>query len=448
MYILKHVNIIHLWGGKNIDINFKDDVNILIGNNGAGKTTVINILYGVLTANANIISKYDFHSILIELIDEGYSLDSKYIYATRFRRDYVGYEKEVYYEIEDERYHLVPDESNRLIYSRTEEKEDIKTRKINFVSEEQLRKILNEIVNITHISTNRNKFGHEQKNEDDAFSLGWYKTSQDKVKDIDDVLQDQLEGLKSYQIEKNNRIKEIALKYQKDILIETLIDVSLSYGRNELVKQLEGFTIKDKTKDLIQAYTNLGVIDPSNESKYRRKITSNLKNVFDVLNELKEKSFKNITIRDVAVLSLYKKLNQVVELSEYFKEETERELAALKDFKNIVNDFFLNKYIEIDFSGDLKLYILENGNEISIYELSSGEKQVLNILIESLLQRGRSNIFMADEPEISLHISWQSKIIKSIKSLNENAQVIIATHSPEVAGSYPSKIIDMGRVVK
>ena len=65
------------------------------------------------------------------------------------------------------------------------------------------------------------------------------------------------------------------------------------------------------------------------------------------------------------------------------------------------------------------------------------------LLTETLLQRNQTFIFLADEPELSLHIEWQSMVIRSIKALNRNAQIIVATHSPEIAGGWAENIIDM-----
>ncbi|HGO4974136.1 TPA: AAA family ATPase, partial [Klebsiella pneumoniae] len=84
-----------------------------------------------------------------------------------------------------------------------------------------------------------------------------------------------------------------------------------------------------------------------------------------------------------------------------------------------------------------------NSSEYDFKKLSSGEKQILILLTESLLQDGESKLFIADEPELSLHIDWQSKILPSIRMLNRSAQIIVATHSPEVAGEYPENILDM-----
>ncbi|HFW6085601.1 TPA: AAA family ATPase, partial [Salmonella enterica subsp. enterica serovar Enteritidis] len=79
--------------------------------------------------------------------------------------------------------------------------------------------------------------------------------------------------------------------------------------------------------------------------------------------------------------------------------------------------------------------------------LSSGEKQLLILFIETLLQQNKPFIYLTDEPELSLHIAWQRKIIPAIKQLNPNAQIIAATHSPEVASKYRNAIFDMEKLV-
>jgi predicted ATP-dependent endonuclease of OLD family len=43
-------------------------------------------------------------------------------------------------------------------------------------------------------------------------------------------------------------------------------------------------------------------------------------------------------------------------------------------------------------------------------------------------------ILLMDEPEISLHIGWQQRLIDIIRELNPNCQLIIATHSPSIFG--------------
>lgn len=69
---------------------------------------------------------------------------------------------------------------------------------------------------------------------------------------------------------------------------------------------------------------------------------------------------------------------------------------------------------------------------IGLEQLSSGEKQMLLILTTVFLQEEQPCVLLMDEPEISLHISWQDKLIDMIRSLNPNCQLILTTHSPNI----------------
>lgn len=73
--------------------------------------------------------------------------------------------------------------------------------------------------------------------------------------------------------------------------------------------------------------------------------------------------------------------------------------------------------------------IAENKN-IGLEALSSGEKHLLRLFVETLLI-GDSSILI-DEPELSLHVDWQRQLIADFRLLNNEAQLIVATHSPEV----------------
>ena len=77
--------------------------------------------------------------------------------------------------------------------------------------------------------------------------------------------------------------------------------------------------------------------------------------------------------------------------------------------------------------------ILKQWDEIlDLRLLSSGEKQLLTILMTVLLEDGDNTILLMDEPEVSLHIEWQQELIDTILLLNPNVQIILSTHSPAI----------------
>ena len=72
------------------------------------------------------------------------------------------------------------------------------------------------------------------------------------------------------------------------------------------------------------------------------------------------------------------------------------------------------------------------GEELTPYQLSSGEKQMLAILLTVLIEDNQHYVLFMDEPEVSLHVDWQQRLIDLIVELNPNVQVVLTTHSPAV----------------
>lgn len=78
---------------------------------------------------------------------------------------------------------------------------------------------------------------------------------------------------------------------------------------------------------------------------------------------------------------------------------------------------------------------LPNGDIISPANLSSGEKHLLRILLAAMTSENNSVI--VDEPELSMHIDWQRNLVGTAHTLNPNCQLILASHSPEIMAEIP-----------
>lgn len=125
--------------------------------------------------------------------------------------------------------------------------------------------------------------------------------------------------------------------------------------------------------------------------------------------------------------------NRIIELLTSGKPENQAKAAEISlpktHFQNLVDDLFsetgkkiLRQSNEIQFEQD--------GDILTPYQLSSGEKQMLVILLTVLVQDNQPCTLFMDEPEISLHVEWQQRLISLIRSLNPNVQIILTTHSP------------------
>lgn len=113
-------------------------------------------------------------------------------------------------------------------------------------------------------------------------------------------------------------------------------------------------------------------------------------------------------------------------------QEKAQQLAQEKThFQDLVDSLFCDTGKTIEREKN-ELSFTSFGESISPYKLSSGEKQMLIILLSVLVQNKRHYTLFMDEPEISLHIEWQQQLISLIRDLNPNTQIILTTHSPAV----------------
>lgn len=103
----------------------------------------------------------------------------------------------------------------------------------------------------------------------------------------------------------------------------------------------------------------------------------------------------------------------------------------LNDFRAVIDGMFkdTNKKINLEVI-EKSFSISSQENELDPVDLSSGEKQILIIFLTILLKENKPYILMMDEPENSLHSEWQINFVNNIRKLNQNVQIIIATHNP------------------
>lgn len=110
--------------------------------------------------------------------------------------------------------------------------------------------------------------------------------------------------------------------------------------------------------------------------------------------------------------------------------EKATEAAALKArFLDMVDELFAETGKRIDRQSN-ELAFVQYGEKLSPYILSSGEKQMLLILLTVLTEDRQPHVLFMDEPEASLHFEWQKSLISMVRELNPHAQVLLTTHSP------------------
>lgn len=126
--------------------------------------------------------------------------------------------------------------------------------------------------------------------------------------------------------------------------------------------------------------------------------------------------------------------NKMIELLSGDEEQRDRASTLSlpkRHFQDLVDELFGYTRKKIDRRSN-EIVFYQDGERLLPYKLSSGEKQMLVILLTVLVRDNSHCVLFMDEPEASLHIEWQQKLIGMIRSLNPNAQLILTTHSPAV----------------
>lgn len=126
----------------------------------------------------------------------------------------------------------------------------------------------------------------------------------------------------------------------------------------------------------------------------------------------------------------------VAEISDVQKDvdvaqEPQRKIAELVD-----SLFAGGKHVTL---GARDVSVSVGKTEIPLESLSSGEKQMLRILVECVA--ARRSCILIDEPELSMHVDWQHRLVECMRTVNPHAQIILATHSPEVMANLADSAI-------
>lgn len=125
----------------------------------------------------------------------------------------------------------------------------------------------------------------------------------------------------------------------------------------------------------------------------------------------------------------------------------ERKLVGdrLLTFEKLLAEFFNGKEVIINSADGMKIFTA-NKSILKETDLSSGEYHLLYLMVSALVTKQKGTILAIDEPEMSMHIAWQRKLIPALIECASGAEplFIFATHSPDLASSYSDSMIDLG----
>lgn len=423
MNIINRVKIEGFWGDRIIDIDFHKDVNFLIGVNGSGKTTVINLIAATLLADFQTLDKIDFKKIKIYLSEVDGRKKPK-IEVIKGETEYSPFNT-ILYRIKKKT------TAKYLDFSLDELEEEFHLRR-HPVSRRQKLHItqlnrgiiaeLNSLINVSWLSIHRASKSDRMPSDDS------YESSVDKK------LNQLSNALTRYFSELSSRVSEEISEFQKNLIVSLLTEETES----EIFSSVRKLDLNKEKKSLIEILEKLNISANSQLSRHFEKARI----AVEVLNKSSALDLTNLML----LVSSYRSHRVVQAWNDLLKKQ-ETILKPKSTFVKVLNNLFNHKNIHINDRNEIEV-TTSSGKIFSIWGLSSGEKQLLIILGEALLQGDSQWIYIADEPELSLHVKWQENLINNLLSINPNLQILCATHSPDIVGVFSDKIFDMEKEVK
>lgn len=121
--------------------------------------------------------------------------------------------------------------------------------------------------------------------------------------------------------------------------------------------------------------------------------------------------------------------------------------SAIRQLADTCNKYFVGKRVRYDDANFTAKVFDRQGKPLSWKSLSSGEKQVASLFTHLYLSPEESQIVLIDEPELSLSVRWQKLLLPDILASGRCKLLIAVTHSPFIyKNDLASYAVDLSRL--
>lgn len=425
MNILSKVFVDGFWGTKTINVSFHKDVNFFIGVNGSGKTTIINLIAAALSADFATLDRLEFNLIRIELqevggrrkpvieIEKSISEDSPYpsiIYRIKeksseqfktYSLDEFEEESMIRRRMSSRHYQIYLRQMNRGILAR-----------------------LSALANVSWLSI------HRATRSDNTSREESYEST------VDQKLDELGTSLVKYFSSLSTRVATEIAEFQRNVIVSLLTEQT----SGTVISSVKKLNLEEEKQSLVEIFNKLNI-----PTTARQKLDKHYRDVADSLRRFEE--HHALQLPDIMLLVNSYRSHKVVQDWNRLLEKQAEIFRPRDTFISVLNSLFQRKEIRITGRNELEV-VTQSGKTFSIRGLSSGEKQLIIILGEALLQQSSPWIYIADEPELSLHVKWQESLVSNLLKLNPEAQILCATHSPDVVSTYHDNVFDMEKEIR
>lgn len=472
------MEIVDLFGVKdnNRSIQFNKDITILVGKNGSGKTTVLNILNDVASKRFKNLFTYKFSSITI-VADEG-QIEIKH------RNDGSIVVKRLDVEKVNRNFKFEKNALEKL-------SKDIKNDKINLSKisnkeiDEEFYKFISSVYLEIELKSDENDFRVNNVYDEFAFNLKslYFPTYRRSEIDLNSLMlpikfREKVFRVREYDSEYGNMIlgnvifgftnkdiEELIVsrwrrigfveRHQLNSLVEEFISIFFDLKIDDVdTETISTINLADLKMNLEEAFKRTGILHGTikidefiEEIEWTKQYMIDMKNKdsegeqFIENEDLLKEFFVNIT-RYTQAINAYSKIQKILNLYKTTCEKIEKQKAPFRELEEKLADF-LEMKVEID---EKMKFIPQSTSKkyLRFEDLSAGEKQLVSMFVYTRLHM--TKIILIDEPELSLHVSWQRKFIENI--YKENSQLIMSTHTPFIISGFSDKVIEIGEVDK
>lgn len=436
-WVVNHMNstslrlfrIIGLFDRYNVELPFDKEVNIYIGENGLGKTTILNCLYFVLT------KKYvQLEAISFRRIEIAFRSSAKPIIINK--EDVIAYNQK-----RNSRYGVYDQDYLEFIMSEFH----IFPEKVEELTNDDIEHLIRRYADIQGlpIPMARKRFRYMLDIYQNTSKHGYVKGDEKKIHSLNRIINENLSERIIY-LPTYRRIENdfSSLNIRNDELNNS--ELLIRFGMSDVQKSIDGILdqIRNLAVDGFNRMTGILLgeyIEGSNKSYDGSTIDLDIvKIVLDRLGDKIDYNTKRYIVDLITAGRIYNPqylhlLNLLQKLIASYDEQRRYD-DRINGFVNTCNKYLNDKHFAYNPS-NLTLRIHMNDTEddpksVMLTQLSSGEKQIVSLFSKLYLESGEKSIVIIDEPELSLSIRWQQLLLPDIMRSQNCKFLLTVTHSP------------------